>query len=91
MWGEMNFDESMIEEKKHVEEEIFETLKTLDSLVKAGKIRHIGLSNETPWGVMKFLEIAKKNNLPVVQTIQNAYNLIRREYDSALAEISTYE
>ena len=40
---------------------------------------------------MKFLEIAKKNNLPIAQTIQNAYNLIRREYDSALAEISTYE
>ncbi len=91
MWGKMNFDESMIEEKKVVEEEIFQVLKTLDTLVKAGKIRHIGLSNETPWGAMKFLEIAKKNNLPVAQTIQNAYNLIRREYDSALAEISTYE
>lgn len=91
MWGKMNYDESMIEEKKIVEENIFETLKTLDALVKSGKIKHIGLSNETPWGTMKFLEIAKKNNFPVPQTIQNAYNLIRREYDSALAEISTYE
>lgn len=41
MWGKMNFDESMIEEKKVVEEEIFQVLKTLDTLVKAGKIRHI--------------------------------------------------
>lgn len=91
MWGKMNFDESMIEEKKIVEDDIFQVLKTLDGLVKSGKIRHIGLSNETPWGTMKFLEIAKKNNFPIPQTIQNAYNLIRREYDSALAEISTYE
>jgi len=40
---------------------------------------------------MKFLEIAKENNFPEIQTVQNAYNLIRREYESGLAEISTYE
>lgn len=87
----MNFSESMIEDKKEIEENIFETLKTLEKLRVQWKIRHIGLSNETPWGVMKFLEIAKKNNFPEIQTIQNAYNLIRREYDTALAEFSTYE
>lgn len=91
IWGKMNYNESMIEEKNAVEENIYETLKTLEKLRQEGKIRHIGLSNETPWGVMKFLEIAKKHNLPEVQTVQNAYNLIRREYESGLAEISTYE
>ena len=91
IWWKMNFDEAMIEEKKEVEENIFETLKTLEKLQKEGKIRHIGLSNETPWWAMKFLEIANKNNFPEIQTIQNAYNLIRREYDSSLAEFSTYE
>lgn len=91
IWGKLNFDESMIESKNEVEENIFEVLKTLEKLKKDGKIRYIGLSNETPWGAMKFLEIAKKNNFPEIQTIQNAYNLIRREYDAALAEFSTYE
>lgn len=91
IWGKMNFSEAMIEEKKEVEESIFQTLKTLEKLRNEWKIRHIWLSNETPWGAMKFLEIAKKNNLPEIQTIQNAYNLIRREYDSSLAELSTYE
>jgi len=81
----------MREDKSEVEENIFQVLQTLEKLRKEGKIRHIGLSNETPWGAMKFLEIAKKNNFPEIQTIQNAYNLIRREYDTALAEFSNYE
>lgn len=87
----LNFDESMIQNKSEVEENIFQVLTELKKQIDAGKIRYIGLSNETPWGVMKFLEIAKKYNLPEIQTVQNAYNLIRREYEVGLAEISSYE
>jgi aryl-alcohol dehydrogenase-like predicted oxidoreductase len=87
----LNFNESMTEDKDEVEENIFEVLTTLKFQIDVGKIRYIGLSNETPWGVMKFLEIARKYNLPEIQTVQNAYNLNRRDYESGLAEISTYE
>jgi aryl-alcohol dehydrogenase-like predicted oxidoreductase len=87
----LNFNESMLESREEIEENIFDVLTALKKEIDAGKIRYIGLSNETPWGVMKFLEIARKYNLPEIQTVQNAYSLIRREYESGLAEISTYE
>ena len=51
-----------------------EVLENLDRLVKAGKIRYVGLSNETPWGVMKFLQISKEKNLPRMMSIQNVYS-----------------
>ena len=70
---------------------ILETLEALDELVKAGKIRYIGLSNETAWGVMEFIRLSKENNLPRIQSIQNPYSLIMREYETALAEISMRE
>lgn len=81
----------MLESCEEIEENIFDVLTALKKEIDAGKIRYIGLSNETPWGVMKFLEIARKYNLPEIQTVQNAYSLIRREYESGLAEISSYE
>ncbi len=87
----LNFNESMKEEKESIEQNIFEVLTVLKKQIEAGKIRFIGLSNETSWGVMKFLEIARKNNLPEIQTTQNAYSLLRREYESGLAEISLNE
>jgi aryl-alcohol dehydrogenase-like predicted oxidoreductase len=87
----LNFNESMIESREEIEENIFDVLTALKKEIDAGKIRYIWLSNETPWGVMKFLEVARKYNLPEIQTVQNAYSLIRREYESGLAEISTYE
>jgi len=59
--------------------------------VKAGKIRHIGLSNETPWGMMKFNQLAEKHNLPRMQSVQNAYNLLNRVHDIGMAEISINE
>jgi aryl-alcohol dehydrogenase-like predicted oxidoreductase len=70
---------------------IEETLAVLGDLVKAGKIRHIGLSNESAWGTMTFLRHAETRGLPRVQSVQNAYNLLNRTYETALAEISVRE
>jgi len=70
---------------------IEEVLENLAVLVKAGKIRYIGLSNETPWGVMKFLEIAKQKKLPRVMSIQNVYSLVNRVFDIANSEVSIRE
>lgn len=68
-----------------------ETLGALDDLVKAGKIRHVGLSNETPWGTMHALELHKIKNLPRVMTVQNPYNLLNRTYEVGMAEVSIRE
>ena len=68
-----------------------ETLQALDQQVQAGKIRYIGLSNETPWGVMRFLQLAEQYNLPRVVSIQNPYNLLNRSYEVGLAEVSWRE
>ncbi len=66
-------------------------LETLGALVAAGKIRHVGLSNESAWGTAQFLRIAKANGLPRVATIQNEYSLMCRHYDLDLAELSHHE
>ena len=68
-----------------------ETLQALDELVKEGKIRHVGLSNETPWGTMQFLQVAEKLGLPRMVSIQNAYSLLNRTWEMALAEIAYRE
>ena len=70
---------------------IEEVLENLDRLVKAGKIRYVGLSNETPWGVMKFLQLAKEKNLPRMVSIQNVYSLVNRVFDIANSEVSIRE
>ncbi len=70
---------------------IEETLQVLGELVTAGKIRHIGLSNETPWGVMKFVETADRMGLPRVVSVQNPYNLLNRTFELGLAEIAHRE
>lgn len=66
---------------------IAETLAALAELVKAGKIRHVGVSNEHPWGVMEFTRLAKESGLPRIVSIQNAYSLVNRTYDLTLAEV----
>jgi|TARA_B100001964_G_scaffold110536_1_gene123485 aryl-alcohol dehydrogenase-like predicted oxidoreductase len=66
-------------------------LTTLEKFIKQGKIRYIGLSNETPWGLSKFLEISKLKSLPKMMSIQNAYNLLSRAYEVGMAEISIRE
>lgn len=70
---------------------IAEQLSVFADLIHAGKIRYIGLSNETPWGVAEFSHVAEQLGLPKVISIQNAYNLINREFDSALAEACYHE
>ena len=74
---------------KHYELEsipIEETLEVLAEIVKTGKVRHIGLSNETPWGLSEFLNISEKKSYPRVQSVQNAYNLLNRNYENGMSE-----
>ena len=68
-----------------------ETLRALEDMVKAGKIREIGVSNETSWGVMSFLREAAYHGLPRIQSIQNAYSLLVREFDLSLGEVCVRE
>ncbi len=79
----------------HEHEEDYIDIKTqleaLEILVKSGKVRHIGLSNETPWGLMKFQSIAKMYNLPRIMSVQNPYSLLNRSYEVGMAEISIRE
>lgn len=70
---------------------IHETLQALAEHVKAGKIRYIGLSNETPWGMMQFIAAAKAYNLPSIVSVQNPYSLLNRSYEVGCAEISHRE
>ena len=70
---------------------IEEVLYNLKELIKAGKVRYVGLSNETPWGMMKFLEIAKEKNLPRMMSIQNVYSLVNRIFDIGHSEVSIAE
>lgn len=66
---------------------IRETLEALAELVREGKIRHVGLSNEHPWGVMEFVRLAREHDLPRVVSLQNAYHLMNRVFESGLAEV----
>jgi len=70
---------------------LLETIEALADLVKEGKIRHIGVSNETPWGVMKALEAAKTLGVEPIVSIQNPYNLLNRTFEVGLAEIAHRE
>ncbi|ANE76303.1 NADP(H)-dependent aldo-keto reductase [Dickeya solani] len=70
---------------------LLETLEALNEQVRAGKIRYIGVSNETPWGVMRYLQLADKHDLPRIVSIQNPYSLLNRSFEVGLAEISQHE
>jgi len=79
-----------------IEEDVWEdnfraVLTVFEQLIGEGKIRHIGVSNETPWGIMRFLEESKKHNLPRIATTQNPYSLVNRTFESTLAEIAYRE
>lgn len=69
----------------------FEILETLTDFVKQGKIRQVGLSNETPWGTMKYLQTAQENDFIRPVTIQNSYSLIHRGYEVGMSEVSMRE
>jgi aryl-alcohol dehydrogenase-like predicted oxidoreductase len=68
-----------------------ETLTALAELVQEGRVRYVGLSNETPWGVMQFLHLAEKHKLPRMVSVQNAYSLINRTWEMGLSEIGFRE
>mgnify|MGYP001637197084 CR=1 FL=1 len=70
---------------------IQETLEVLQDFVKAGKVRHIGVSNETPWGVAQYLKFAETRNLPRIASIQTPYSLLNRSYENGLSEFSHLE
>ncbi len=77
--------------KAEIVDNTLEILQTLQECVDAGKIRHIGLSNDSAWGTMQFLNIAEAHGLPRVVTMQNEYSLINRLYDTDMAELSHNE
>lgn len=83
MFGQYQFDPT--QERHWVP--IRDQLETLGELVREGKIRHIGVSNEQPWGVMEFLRLANEHGLPRIVSIQNCYNLINRGFEFGMTEI----
>lgn len=86
-FGELNY-----EHKEEVEYEDFQVvLETLHGFVKQGKVRHIGISNETPWGSMKWIQTAEQNDLPPISTIQNPYSLLNRVFEIGNSEVCLRE
>ncbi|PLR32865.1 NADP(H)-dependent aldo-keto reductase [Chimaeribacter californicus] len=86
-FGKLNY--SYTDDKPAVT--LLETLEALSEQVRAGKIRYIGVSNETPWGVMRYLQLAEKHDLPRIVSIQNPYSLLNRSFEVGLAEVSHHE
>jgi aryl-alcohol dehydrogenase-like predicted oxidoreductase len=70
---------------------IEEQLAAFADVIKAGKVRYLGLSNETPWGVMQFIQAADRLGLPRVASIQNAYSLVNRTFEAGLSEVTRHE
>ena len=85
MFGKLGYKHKDDEEEWSKIEDV---LSDLQKYIKSGKIRYVGLSNETPWGVNKFLQLSKELGLPRMMSIQNPYNLLNRSYEVGLAEIS---
>jgi len=79
------------QDRSKVTADLAEILETVGDLVKAGKVRALGLSNDTAWGVMQMLKLSEEKGLPRVASIQNEYNLLYRPYDLDLAEVSHHE
>ena len=87
-FGRLNYKH---QEKEDSWTDFEKILVTLEKFIKQGKIRYIGLSNETSWGLSKFLEVSKLKTLPKMMSVQNSYNLLCRTYEIGLAEISIRE
>ena len=87
-FGQQGYEHDSNEKNWIAFEDILENLK---KFVDAGKIRYVGLSNETAWGLAKCLELSKLKNLPKMMAVQNPYNLLNRTYEVGLAEISVRE
>ena len=82
MFGSIYYDPT----KERTQTSILEQLEAFDRLVKQGKVRYIGLSNETPWGVHEFVRLAEQHNLPRIATVQNVYCLVSRALENGLDE-----
>jgi aryl-alcohol dehydrogenase-like predicted oxidoreductase len=89
LWGEGGG--SYVHKDDEDEVAIHQTLEAMAGLVKSGKVRSIGISNETPWGVGEYLKAAQTRGLPKVASIQNSYSLLNRIYESGLSEFSYRE
>lgn len=83
MFGATSYDVTQARDSTPIAEQ----LSALAELVKTGKVRHIGLSNETPWGISEFVRIADQLGLPKIVSIQNAYHLMNRTFENGLAEV----
>ena len=86
-----NFGKLGYTHKENSWNEFEDVLENLKKYIESGKIRYVGLSNETPWGVMKYLKLSKDKDLPRMMSIQNPYSLLNRSYEVGLAEISIRE
>jgi aryl-alcohol dehydrogenase-like predicted oxidoreductase len=95
-WPERQTNTFGIRDYKHNPKDSWEDnfngiLHSLDEIMKSGKIRHVGISNEKAWGTMRYLEESRRHNLPRMITIQNAYSLLNRTFEGDLAEVSHRE
>ena len=86
-FGQLNY----VHDEQETATPIEETLEALEAIRQTGKVRHFGLSNETPWGTMRFVHYAETKNLPRVVSIQNPYNLLNRTFEIGLAEVAHRE
>ena len=86
-----NFGKLGYEHKENDWNKFEDVLENLKKFIEKGKIRYVGLSNETPWGVMNYLQLAKDKDLPRMMAIQNPYSLLNRSYEVGLAEVSIRE
>ena len=83
--------EFVLRENEQKWNEFENILNSLNKFIKEGKIRHVGLSNETPFGLSKYLEISKNKGLPRMMSVQNPYSLVNRTYEIGMSEISIRE
>ena len=86
-----NFGKLNYEHKENNWNKFEDVLGDLKKHIDSGKIRYVGLSNETPWGVLNYLQLSKDKNLPRMMSVQNPYNLLNRSYEIGLAEVSIRE
>ena len=86
-----NFGRLGYEHKENDWNKFEDVLENLKKFIEEGKIRYVGLSNETPWGVMNYLQLSSDKDLPRMMSIQNPYSLLNRSYEVGLAEVSIRE
>lgn len=86
--GEIDF---VRQNTAEIEDNLLDILTALGQVVRAGKVRHVGLSDDTAWGIMKYLSLAKRHNLPRMQSIQNEFSLLCRSDDPHIAEVCARE